>query len=95
MSIEKLIKKGPKKQNLDTESKKYFRGLLDELLYKDLGDDQEIFQRESARKKVIKSKADEMMKIIDKKDSQLEFAKITDPGIIVELNKRVFELMIK
>lgn len=83
------------KDEMDDQTRKYFQGKTDALLYKDLGDDVEIQERENYRREQVQSQVIELMKVIDSRDHREQFANLKDPEVILELNKRVFDQYIK
>ena len=83
------------KQENERIKNRYFKGLLDNLLFQDFGDDEEILLREKRKNEWIQDEATKLMRLL-KTGKNLEklFKGVTDPGVILEVNKRVFNNMV-
>lgn len=105
--LKNMLKKRKKNININEEEEdnvllsenekvktRYLRGVFQQFLYRDLGDDEEIKQREEANRKRIEREAKELIKLINKEETHNIFSNVTDPGVIMEVNRQVYRKMI-
>lgn len=72
---------------------RYLRGVFQDFLYRDYGDDEEIRQRAEANRKRIEAKAQDLVKLINKEEAQDIFKNVREPAVIMEVNRIIYQKM--